>query len=149
MILIRPARVKDPAMPGSKILVVTTAAPDERVRGRLREEIPEHADVRVVSPATRVSPLDWLTNAEDDARAEAERAAEETAAALEGAARVEVDRTSQNTDAAENVRDALRQFPADEIVVVSDAGGDDSWLEEDAVREALAAPGVPVRRIAS
>lgn len=134
-------------MDGRKILVVTTAAPDERVRGRLRDEIPEGAEVRVVSPATRVSPLDWLTNAEDDARAEAARAAQETAEALGDEARVEVDRTSQNTDAAENVRDALRQFPADEIVVVSGTHGDDTWLEEDAVREALAAPGVPVRRL--
>ena len=132
-------------MPGKKILVVATEAPDERVRERLRAEIPEGAEVRVVAPATEVSTLDWLTNAEDDARAEASRAGEQTAEALEGEASVEVDRTSQNTDAAENVRDALRQFPADEIVVVSD--GDDGWLEEEAVREALAAPGIPVRRI--
>ncbi len=130
-------------MAGKKILVVATTAPDER----LRNEIPEDAEVRVVSPATKVSPLDWLTNAEDDARAEAAQAAEQTAEVLEGGPEVEVDRTSQNPDAAENVRDALRQFPADEIVVVTSPGGDDSWLEEDAVREALEAPGVPVRRI--
>jgi ABC-type sugar transport system substrate-binding protein len=132
-------------MAGKRILVIATEPPDERVRKRLREEIPEGAEVRIVAPATEVSTLDWLANAEDDARAEASRAAEQTAEALEGEARVEVDRTSQNTDAAENVRDALRQFPADEIVVVSD--GDDGWLEEEAVREALAAPGIPVRRL--
>jgi ABC-type sugar transport system substrate-binding protein len=127
-----------------KVLLVTTVVSDEE---RLREEIPEGAEVRVVSPATKVSPLDWLTNAEDDARAEAAEAAERTAQALEGKASVAVDRTSQNTDAAENVRDALRQFPADEIVVVTSPAADDSWLEEDAVREALRAPGVPVRRV--
>jgi hypothetical protein len=31
--------------------------------------------------------------------------------------------------------------------VVTSAAGDDAWLEEEAVREALAAPGVPVRRV--
>jgi hypothetical protein len=134
-------------MAAKRILVVATEPPDERVRARLREKIPEGAEVRIVAPATEVSALDWLTNAEDDARAEASRAAEQTAKALEDEAGVEVDRTGQNTDAAENVRDALRQFPADEIVVVSDADGDDNWLEQEAVREALAAPGVPVRRL--
>jgi hypothetical protein len=131
-------------MAAKRVLVVATAAPDEQ---RLRDEIPEGAEVRIVSPATKVSALDWLTNAEDDARAEAAQTAARTAEALDGEARVEVDRTSQNTDAAENVRDALRQFPADEIVVVTSEGADDSWLEEDAVREALEAPGVPVRRV--
>jgi hypothetical protein len=134
-------------MAGKRVLVVATAAPDERVRERLRAEIPEGAEVRVVSPATKVSPLDWLTNAEDDARAEAAQTAERTAEALGSEAHVEVDRTSQNTDPAEDVRDALRLFAPDEIVVVTSPGGDDSWLEEEAVREALAAPGVPVRRV--
>jgi hypothetical protein len=97
-------------MARERILVVTTEPPDEaQLAPRLRDEIPEGAEVRVVSPATKVSPLDWLTGAEDDARA----------AAAE----------------------------ADEIVVMTGSGGDDTWLEEEAVREALAAPGVPVRRI--
>ena len=135
-------------MARERILVVTTEPPDEaQLAPRLRDEIPDGAEVRVVSPATKVSPLDWLTGAEDDARAEAVEAAERTAAALEDKAAVEVDRTAQSTDAAENVRDALRQFGPDEIIVVTGSGGDDTWLEEEAVREALAAPGVPVRRI--
>ncbi len=131
-------------MAGPKILVVATVSPDE---ARLRQEIPEGAEVRVVAPATKISPLDWLTNDEGDARAEAAQAAEGTAAALDDETAVEVDRTSQNTDAAQDIRDALREFPADEIVVVTSPDGKQSWLEEDAVREALAAPGVPVRRV--
>jgi len=134
-------------MAGERILVVTTDRPDARMRGRLRDEIPEGAEVRVVSPATKVSPLDWLTGDEDDARADAAEIAEQTAEALEGKAEVQVDRTAQSTDAAENVRDALRQFRPNEIVVVTGRNGDDTWLEEDAVREALSAPGVRVRRI--
>ena len=131
-------------MTGPRILVVATTPPDE---ARLREEIPESAEVRVVAPATKISPLDWLTNDEDDARAQAAQAAEGAAAALEDESTVEVDRTSQNTDAAQDIRDALREFPADEIVVVTSPDAEQSWLEEDAVREALEAPGVPVRRV--
>jgi hypothetical protein len=134
-------------MAGERILVVTTGPPDARLRERLRDEIPEGAEVRVVSPATKVSALDWLTGDEDDARADAAEIAEQTAEALEGKAEVQVDPTAQSTDAAENVRDALRQFRPDAIVVVTGRNGDDTWLEEDAVREALAAPGVRVRRI--
>ena len=134
-------------MAGERILLVTTGPPDPRLRERLRDEIPEGAEVRVVSPATKVSALDWLTGDEDDARADAAEIAEQTAEALEGKAEVQVDPTAQSTDAAENVRDALRQFRPDAIVVVTGRNGDDTWLEEDAVREALAAPGVRVRRI--
>jgi hypothetical protein len=134
-------------MAGKRILVVTTTDADEkRLREQLRAEIPDDAEVRVVAPATKVSPLDWLTNAEDDARGEAAEAAEQAAEAAAHAS-VEVDRTSQNTDAAENVRDALRQFAPDEIVVVTNRGDEQSWLEEETVRETLETPGVPVRRV--
>jgi hypothetical protein len=133
------------AMGAPRVLVVTTEVPDEsRLRERLRAEIPEGAEVRVVAPATNVSALDWLTNAEDDARAEAREVAERTAEAVGDGADVAVDPTSQNTDAAEDVRDAIRLFSPDEIVVVAD---DDTWLEEEAVREAFAASGAKVRRI--
>jgi hypothetical protein len=132
-----------------RILVVATAPPDAQLRERLRDEIPEGAEVRVVSPATDLSPLDWLAGAEDDARAEAAEAATRTAEALEDGTKVDVDTTSLSTDAAENVRDSIRLFQPDEIVVLTGDGGDDTWLEQDAVREALAAPGVPVRRLQS
>src|SRR3712207_645280 len=104
---------------GRKVLVVTTVVADEAA---LRRELADAEEVRVVAPATKVSWLEWLTNAEDDARAEAARAAESVAAAVGEGARVEVDDTSRNPDAAEDVADALRQFPADEIVVLTDAG---------------------------
>ena len=135
-------------MAGKKILVVTTEPPDERVRARLREEIPEGAG----GQHRRARDRRLRARLADERRGRCAnrgftRRAEQTAEAIEDEARVEVDRTSQNTDAAENVRDALRQFPADEIVVVSNGADDAGWLEEEAVREALAAPGVPVRRL--
>jgi hypothetical protein len=131
-------------MAGKKVLVVTTVAADE---AKLREELAEADEIRVVAPAANVSWLGWLTNAEDDARAEAARAAAQVADALRGEARVEVDSTSQNTDAAEDVTDALRTFPADEIVVLTRPGEDTSWLEDEAVRAAVDAHGIPVRHL--
>jgi hypothetical protein len=131
-------------MAGKKVLVVTTVAADE---AKLREELAEADEIRVVAPAANVSWLSWLTNAEDDARGEAARAAAQVADALRGEARVEVDSTSQNTDAAEDVTDALRTFPADEIVVLTRPGEDTSWLEDEAVRAAVDAHGIPVRHL--
>jgi hypothetical protein len=129
---------------GKKVLVVTTVAADE---SELRGELADADEIRVVAPAAKISRLDWLTNAEDDARAEAEQAAEDVADAAVGEARVQVDQTSQNTDAAENVADALRTFPADEIVVLTRPGEDTTWLEDEAVRAALDAHGIPVRHV--
>ena len=132
-------------MAGTRVLVVTTVAADE---SELRGELEGAEEIRVVAPAAKISWLDWLTNAEDDARGEAARAAEQVADALGGETRVEVDRTSENTDAAADVADALRTFPADEIVVLTRAGEDASWLEDEALRASFDAHGIPVRHLA-
>ena len=126
------------------MLVVTTAVAEE---SELRDELAGAERVRVVAPAAKISKLDWLTGAEDDARAEADRAAQTAAEAVLGQASVEVDPTSQNTDAAQDVEDALRTFDADEIVVVTRAGEDKTWLEDEALQRAVNESGVPVRHI--
>ena len=84
---------------------------------------------------------------QDDARREADEAAERVAvlSAAGGDTKVEIDRTSESTDAAQAIRDALRDFPADEIVVLTRPGDDSTWLEDKTVRAALDAHGVPVR----
>jgi hypothetical protein len=125
-------------MAGKRVLVVATEPPDEAA---LREQVGDADEIRVVTPAAKVSRLTWLTGAEDDARAEAVKTAEQIAESIGG----EVDRTSQNTDAAADVEDAVRTFRPDEIVV--HAGPDDSMFEDDMVRKALEDSGVPVRRI--
>jgi hypothetical protein len=129
---------------GKNVLVVTTAVADE---SELRDELAGAERVRVVAPAAKISKLDWLTGAEDDARAEADRAAQTAAEAALGQASVEVDPTSQNTDAAQDVEDALQTFDADEIVVVTRAGEEKTWLEDDALQKAVNESGVPVRHI--
>jgi hypothetical protein len=131
------------------VLVVTTVAPDEAKLARTLRDLlgGEETIVRVVAPATKLSWLQWLTNAEDEARSEAREAAERTAEALDGDAQVRIDRASQDSDAAQAVEDAVRDFPADEIVVLTRPDEDASWLEQDALREAFDRFGVPVRHV--
>ena len=66
--------------------------------------------------AVKQSRLQWLTNAEDDARAEAERTAEQVAQATAGEAE-HVEAEAGDSDPLLAVEDALRTFAADEIVV--------------------------------
>ncbi|MGZ8694487.1 MAG: hypothetical protein ACXWYS_03525 [Gaiellaceae bacterium] len=130
-----------------KILVVTTTSPDpDRLKQAVADGSDDAVEFRVVAPATKIGKLDWLTNDEDDARARAARAADETAAALADTGRVAVDRTSHNTDPASDIDDALRNFDADEIVLVTSAGGSE-WLEDETVRAAIEASGLPVRQV--
>jgi hypothetical protein len=130
------------------VLVVTTSAADEAELARaLRSEIDEGARVRVVAPAAKLSWLDWLTNDEDRARAEARQAADRTAEAIGGEADVRIDRASHDSDAAQAVDDALRTFQADEIIVLTRPGEDASWFEEEAVRASFESFGVPVRHV--
>ena len=88
-------------------------------------------------PAVRQSRLQWLTNADDDVRERADVAAAEIAEAV----------PSQTTDASAGdpdpllaVKDALREFDADEVVVVTRPDEEATWLEEgsaEAIAEAL------------
>ncbi len=132
------------------VLLVTTVVGDEE---RLREDLrgvlgDEEASVRVLAPAADVSWLDWLTNDEDEARGQARHAADQAVrAAGEEASAVEIDRTPPDMDAAQAVADALRDFDADEIVVVTRPGQEASWLEEEALEAALKSAGLPVRHI--
>jgi hypothetical protein len=130
------------------VLVVTTSAADEAELAReLRGVIDEGARVRVVAPAAKLSWLDWLTNDEDRARAEARQAADRTAEAISGGTDVGIDRTSHDSDAAQAVDDALRNFRADEIVVLTRPNEDASWFEEEALRASFESHGVPVRHV--
>jgi hypothetical protein len=126
------------------VLVVSSVSRPRELHAALGDGVGE---VRVVAPAVEQSWLQWLTNAEDDARAQAERTAEELAAAAEAdAEHVEVE--VGDSDPLLAVEDALRTFDADEIVVVTRTGEDASWLEEGAA-ETIAArfPALPVTTI--
>lgn len=78
------------------------------------------------APASKISWLDRLTNAEDDARADATERAEATSNELPAehvAAHV------GDVDPLQAIEDALRMFPADEIVVLTAPNEEATWLE--------------------
>jgi len=130
-----------------RLLVVTTV-PD--AGEAVRERVLQHAgggeaELRVVAPAADVSPLQWLTNDEDAARAEAGEAASRMAGAVGGEARVETE--VGDSDPVKAIEDALRTFPADEVIVVTPAGEKANWLEADAGRDAAERFNVPVTAI--
>jgi hypothetical protein len=124
------------------VLVVTTVPADDP---RLRDAIGDAGEVRIIAPAAKVGKLDWLTNDEDGARRDAVEAADSTADALAPHAKVTIDRTSHDTNPADSINDALRNFDADEIVVVTDEQS--NWLEDETARAAMDGTGLPVREI--
>jgi len=88
----------------------------------LRKEVREHAggetaEVHIVAPAPHTSRLQRLTGAVDEARAEAEGVAREAAEAVKGTASVETEVGDPNPLQA--IEDALRSFPADELIIVT------------------------------
>ena len=68
-------------MPRRLLVVVTTDVQDATLREHVRRLAGDDAELLVVAPASGISRLDWLTNAEDDARAEAGSLADKTAEA--------------------------------------------------------------------
>ncbi len=88
----------------------------------VRAHAGEDAEVRVIAPASKISWLDRLTNAEDDARADA---AERAEAASEAAPGQPVQAQVGDVDPLQAIEDALRTFPADEVVLHSTRRGRD------------------------
>jgi hypothetical protein len=111
-------------------------------RSRLRRAIAQRGDgranVHIVAP-TRVGPLEWLATDEDDARAKAAVRALEAEWMLAGDAEIEAE--PGDADPVLAVEDALRTFPADEILLVG-AAGEDGGLERSLRRF-----GLPVTRL--
>ena len=134
-------------MASTRVLVVTTASVDPET---LREEVlghvdDENAEVKIVAPASDVSRLQWLTNDEDEAREEAAEQADQAAEAVKPAATVEAE--VGDSDPVQAVEDALRTFPADQIVIVTESGDEQGWLEKDSASAAYERFGLPVTQL--
>jgi hypothetical protein len=134
-------------MSARRLLVVATAPVEaSELRECLRDHADPDAEVRVVAPASNISALQWLANDEDDARDEAAEIAGRAEQAAEPvAARVEVE--IGDSDPVRAIEDALRSFPAGEILVVTHRGDDANWLEQDTAAEASERFGVPVTQL--
>ena len=134
-------------MDRKKLLVIATAPVEPGpLRDAVREHAGDEAEIRVVAPASDVSPLQWLASDEDKAREKAAKVVSGAAESVEPeAARTETE--VGDTDPVQAIEDALRTFPADEVLVVTRPEDDASWLEEDSAQEARERFCVPVTRL--
>ncbi len=128
-------------MRGRRILVITTAtAPQAEVESIIRTHAGEDAEIHVIAPASKISWLDRLTNAEDDARADAATRAEAASQAVDQQSEPHVG----DVDPLQAIEDALRMFPADEIVVLTAPDEKATWLEHGLSDDARKRFSVPV-----
>jgi 4-hydroxyphenylpyruvate dioxygenase-like putative hemolysin len=116
---------------------VKTALPDEELEG---------AEVLVVSPAVNESPVAFWVSDADEAIAEAQSAAERTAAALrEGGAQARA--TTGESEPLLALQDALATYQADRVLVFVREDESSRYREEDLFGEAQRRFGVPVTQI--
>lgn len=126
------------------LVVITTEVADDVLRDLARSHAGDDAEILVVAPASHISRLDWLTNAEDDARTEAASLAVKTA----GATPTEhVEARVGDSDPVRAIEDALRTFVADEILVVTHPDDQAGWLEEGTGATAQARFSLPITRV--
>jgi hypothetical protein len=119
-----------------RILVVA----NETMRGRaLRDAISSRghhgeAQVKVVCPALNSKLRHW-TNEEDAAREQAGRRLQSLLADLRSEG-FDVDGDIGDDDPVQAMEDALRRFPADEVIISTHPPGRSNWLERDVVQRA-------------
>jgi len=131
-------------MPNRVLVIATSQVGADEIRATLASRFAEGADVRVVAPASGVSRLEWLTTDEDAARADAAERADEVADAIDAE---HVEAEAGDVDPLLAIDDALREFPADEIVVVTRPDDDASWLESGSGEAARERFDVPVTHL--
>jgi hypothetical protein len=126
------------------LVVITTEVADDALRDLVRSRAGDDAEMLVVAPAAEISRLDWLTNAEDDARARAASLADKAAGATPTE---DVEARVGDSDPVRAIEDALRTFAADEILVVSRPDDRAGWLEEGAGASARERFSLPITRV--
>jgi hypothetical protein len=131
-------------VPRRLLVVATASVPAADLRTSVRAHAGEDAEMLVVAPASGISRLDWLTNAEDDARTDAAERADELA---EAAPTDDVESRVGDSDPVKAIEDALRTFPADELIVVTLADEDAGWLEKGSAETALSRFSLPVTHL--
>lgn len=126
------------------LVVITTEVADRVLRDLVRSRAGDDAEMLVIAPAAGISRLDWLTNAEDDARSEAASLADTTA---EATPTEDVEGRVGDSDPVKAIEDALRTFAADEILIVARPDDQAGWLEEGSGAAAQARFSLPITRV--
>jgi hypothetical protein len=126
------------------LVVINTEIPEGVLKALVHSRAGEDAELLVVAPASEISRLAWLTNAEDDARAEADSLAVKTAVA---APTEHAEARVGDSDPLTAIADALRTFDADEILIVAHTDDEAGWLEKGSDPEVQTRFGLPVTRV--
>jgi hypothetical protein len=142
--------VRRRAAPGDDVLHLLVLANETIGLEALRAEVCSRAggcrsDVLVVAPALN-TPIRHWTDDEDRAREEARARLEDELAVLSELgipAKGEVGAD----DPLQAIDDALRTFPADEIIISTHPEGQSNWLEEGVVERVRTAYGLPVTHV--
>jgi hypothetical protein len=131
-----------------KLLVLATDPVDaDDVRQALPDDDLEGSEVLVVSPAVNESPVAFWVSDADEAIADAESAAEQTAAQLRDRG-AQARATAGDSEPLVALEDALATYPADRVLVFVRANDRARYREEDVLGEAEQRFGVPVTEIA-
>jgi 4-hydroxyphenylpyruvate dioxygenase-like putative hemolysin len=130
-----------------KLLVLATdSISADDVRAALPDDDLKDAEVLVVSPAVNESPVAFWVSDADEAIAEAESAAERTAADLrESGARARA--TTGESEPLLALQDALATYQADRVLVFVREEESARYREDDVIAEAQRRFGVPVTEI--
>lgn len=130
-------------MQGRILVVATPNIGRDEVAQAIGPQLDPDAEVKVIAPASSLSRIDWLTSAEDDARAEAAARADEVAKAIPTE---DVEASVGDVDPLQAIDDAVRLFAPDAVVVVT-RDDEASWLESGAADSAWARFDVPVTHL--
>src|SRR4051812_7867510 len=124
------------------VLATETVSPDD-VRAALPDQDDvDGAEVLVVAPAVNESPVAFWVSDSDDAIADAQSVAEQTAQALrDKGARARA--TTGESEPLLALQDALATFPADRIIILTRSEDASRYREEDVAGEAERRFGIP------
>jgi len=136
----RRVEVAESADTGHRVLVVAVTEATAGSAERIAELAGSPSDVRVVVPVASQRLDRWLS-AEDEARHEAEARLARAAGTLV-AAGLPVSGSVGDPDPAQALEDELRDFPADEVILLTDE-------DEDPLGKVEARLGLPLRRVAA
>lgn len=129
-----------------RILALVSEPVSERdLAGAIGSEAAHDAEVLVVAPAL-TSRTRFLFSDVDAAIERAEKVASETVEQLEESG-VDAAGDTGEPDPLQALEDALRTFPADELVLFTHAEGSRNWQEEGIVEEAEQRFEQPVRHV--
>jgi hypothetical protein len=131
-----------------KLLVLATdPVSADAVRDALPDDDLDGAEVLVVSPAVNESPVAFWVSDADEAIADAESAAEQTAAALRDSG-AQVRATAGESEPLLALQDALATYQADRVIVFVREDDRARYREDDVLGEAQRRFGVPVTEAA-